>query len=260
MLTLFFLFLLLKQVTAYQQCPQSWSNQPLYHDLVILADVVSWNNDYQLVKGDASFYKCMYEKEGKYDTRMRVYQSYNNETILVFRPTQSTDEGGQIHVNRVLTNCLFLNQSCQGMVHQRFQEAFLSLSENMPSIQNSSSIYVVGHSLGGSLALFMALYLYHVLRLTPISVIGLAGPFIGDEKFSELYLPLFEDSIWFQVEAINSYNLSEYDGTVEGYNVDKPPYIYIDQHAICTVTVPKKEDSYGMHDLKNYMEFFNGHS
>jgi len=239
-----------------QTCPSQWSVEKKYKDLVFLADVVSWNSGYEQVRSN---YRCVYEKEGLYDTRMRIYMNTENETIITFRPTQSTTDGGQIHVDRHLSNCTFLNDHCKGRVHDRFQSAFNSLIDAAPfSSLLQSSHFIVGHSLGGSFSLFMALYSYHVLQKIPKIVLGLAGPFIGDDQFAQLYEPLYQNTEWYQVESVNKWNPSEFDGTVQEYNVDHAPYINIYEKAICTVTVPKLPDSYGMHDLRNYALFFTG--
>jgi hypothetical protein len=36
-------------------------------------------------------------------------------------------QGGDIHNNRQMVPCTFINGSCDGLVHERFQESFLEL-------------------------------------------------------------------------------------------------------------------------------------
>jgi hypothetical protein len=110
----------------------------------------------------------------------------------------------------------------------------------------------LGHSLGGALGLFMALYLYNVrpgpliidrlpvpsspcppIRTPYISIpqvhgvvpslsLGLAGPFIGDQRFADVYYAPFRKATsdtWWQVETVDVNNRSNFDGTVESYQV-----------------------------------------
>jgi hypothetical protein len=89
-------------------------------------------------------------------------------------------------------------------------------------------------------------------------MLGLAGPFIGDETFSTKYQKPLHDKLqnrWYQVETTDQ---SSFDGTVEGYNTDNSQ-IFIDNDLICGVEISKLPDSYGMHDLRNYHLFFQGH-
>jgi hypothetical protein len=246
------------------ECPKNLSTDGFINDVVNLAEVVSWNSNYENVLGVCASYNCIYEKNGLYDTRMRLYQrdDKQEDVIIVFRPTQQTSEGGNIHVNRQLVPCNFLNNSCGGLVHNRFQQAFNSFIDDymIEQIKNKT-VYIAGHSLGGAFVIFMGIYLENVLQQTPKLMLGLAGPFIGDTVFSNLFqIPLHKKlrDNWFQIESINQYNIGEFDGTVEGYNVDNYPFIYIYNDVICGVKVQKLADSYGMHDLRNYRLFFQG--
>ena len=97
----------------------------------------------------------------------------------------------------------------------------------------------------------------------------MAGPFFGDTEFNQQYLtPLFNkmrDQLII-TETINIENPSEFDGTIEGYTCDVPPDVPPDVQPdidipiemICGLPIYKIEDSYGMHDLRNYKEFFMG--
>jgi hypothetical protein len=216
-----------------------------------------------------------------------------NDTIFAFRPTRQTPQGGDIHNDRRLVACRFLEGSCYGMVNGRFQEAFQDLVHDLtPSFfQNISRhrISTVGHSVGGSLQLFMAVYLYQKYNIAPSYVIGFAGPFIGDKLFTETYIdPLKEQlgpNMW-QIETIDLQNMNNYDATVEQYNVNngngepnwgafpfnpmspfRPSFptnvtvntpIFIYEEDLCGVYITPLPNTYGMHDLKNYRSAFQG--
>lgn len=254
-------------------CPDVLQSNGKITDLVYLSDIVSWNTNYDIVTGICDQYHLIYEKNGMYDTRMRIYSNNNyNTTYILFRPTQQTQNGLDIHNNRYLSPCTIIFNGCQGLVHNRFQIAFESLvSEFTWEILKNSNIYIGGHSLGGSLTLFMGVYLYYNYNILYISMIGLGSPFIGDEIFHSNYIePLKSNFIdpknknhWnftWQIETINEFNPTEFDNTVEDYNVDQAPFIYIDYKQICGVIIPRLVDSYGMHDIKNYQLFFNGNA
>jgi hypothetical protein len=268
-------------------CPSSLTQSGFVNDLGLLADAVSWE-DSSIVEGICGKYKQIHEQHGMFDTRLRVYRAQNGSDIIFsFRPTQQSPEGGDIHNERRLSACRFLNGSCYGMVNDRFQQAFQDLvrdlDENVISNLKINQVSTVGHSLGGSLQLFMAVYLFEKYNIQPHYVLGFAGPFIGDKVFTDTYIaPLKEavgENMW-QVETIDISNPNNFDGTVEGYNVNNgdgapnwglrpfnplspwyPPIsdnviiktpIFIDETDLCGLEITPLQDSYGMHDLKNY--------
>lgn len=245
-------------------CPEWMHSNGFIHELGILADAVSWDHSDNVIWGVCGNYMLTHDFQGKYDTRMRIYQSeHYNFTVLSFRPTQSTPEGQNIHYNRKMTECIFLPR-CKGKVHDRFQEAFLSLIQQVDDwdflrFQTAT----IGHSLGGSLQLFMALYLWKVYDKPPLLSLGFAGPFIGDEIFSNTYLTPYKTIMterWWQVETIDQDNPRNYDGTVENYQVENNQ-LSIFTDAICLfpihpLSVP--QEAYGMHDLKQYQRFIMG--
>ena len=278
-----------------QTCPTSLTENAFVSDLALLSETVSWPKSSQFeVKGTCGTYTNILEAKGKYDTLLRVYtDKEKNVTVFSFRPTQQTSEGGEIHNERHLAACRFLNGSCYGMVNDRFQQAFQSILDNIDEefIESIAKhpISTVGHSLGGSLQMFMAVYLFQQFSITPEFVLGFAGPFIGDETFTNTYLsPLKEsipDTMW-QIETVDISNPNNFDGTVEGYNVNngdgqpnwgvlpfnplsrwgpsvpdnvtvKTP-LYMDMTNLCGIKIHPLPDTYGMHDLKNYREAFQG--
>ena len=270
-------------VKAYPSilCPRELSQSGFTNDLGLLADVVSWENT-PIVNGVCGAYNQIFEKHGEYDTRMRIYKNnITNDVIFSFRPTQQTSAGGDIHNNRKLSACRYMNGSCYGLVNDRFQEAFITLTEDLGDDFFKSlptdSVSTVGHSLGGSFQLMMGVYLYSMYSIAPKYMLGFAGPFVGDVVFTETYQYPLKDKLqdkWWQIETVDVNNPSSYDGTVEGYNVNlpendpweawnpfvkKPPEdvtvntpIYIEEDAICRIEIIPLSDSYGMHDLKNY--------
>lgn len=195
---------------------------------------------------------------------MRIYHSQDGQnTFLVFRPTQQDAEGQGIHDNRRMAYCQFLPM-CKGRIHERFQEAFLSLIEDEQwKMYLQGNLFTAGHSLGGSLQLLMALYLRHALQRLPNMSFGFAGPFIGNKYFSEEYLTDFRLAMnerWWQVETVNASNPLIFDGTVEQYQVANDR-LYIVKEGICGFPIhplPVPEVSYGMHDLKQYQLFLRG--
>lgn len=276
-------------VTAkpFLECPAVLSTSGIVNDLGLLAEAVSWDRS-DRVKGVCGTYSQVYEKNGAYDTRMRIYQNVNtNHTVFSFRPTQQTREGGDIHNDRKLSACRYMNGSCYGMVNDRFQEAFSSLIEDLDGnffrSLGSLNVSMVGHSLGGSFQLMLGVYLHNMFNITPVYMLGLAGPFVGDEVFTTTYQTPLKKVIkdgWWQIEAVDIANPQNYDGTVEGYNVNNgngvpdwanlpfnplspsQPWvpkevrlrtpIYIDLEAVCAVRIEPLAESYGMHDLRNY--------
>lgn len=262
--TSFFISTFFPLLWAYKPCP-SWIYQDgIANDLGYLSDVVSWDGGYHQIHGVCGDYHLLAESEGIYDTRMRIYEN-GEDAVIIFRPTQQTREGGDIHVNRQLVSCV-LFPNCTGLVNDRFQRAFLDMIQKLPQnlIQDrlcSKKILLTGHSLGGSLQLMMAIYLWSGWGILPEISLGLAGPFIGDEVFTRNYQkPFLEamDQKWWQIEAVHKYNGWDVDGTVSGYQVDHSPFLYIQQEAICRLSVNHLSDSYGMHDLKNYRTGLKG--
>lgn len=239
---------------AIDDCPISIASSGFANDLGLLSDQVS-SEEYD-VQGLCGLYKPLLTVNAIYDTRVRLYQKDNNLFIL-FRPTQQTNEGGDIHVNRRLVSCQFIND-CQGMVHERFQEAFIGLVHEIDWQKfYNYNVYIGGHSLGGAFAIFMGIFLYKNYNITPKMILGIAGPFIGDEKFNQNYLAPLKEIVndWWQIE---NYNDQDSDLTVEKYNVDYYPYISVYEPAVCKVFVNRIWDSYGMHDLRNYRQALIG--
>lgn len=250
----------------YHECPQWMRTNGFINDLGLLADAVSWNNDKigSIVQGVCENFTITHDISGMYDTRMRIYKSLNyNLSVVSFRPTQSTPQGGNIHINRKMKECSFL-PDCRGKVHDRFQEAFLSLVRQIKDWQFlHNQIATVGHSLGGSLQLFMGLYLWKKYNTPPILSIGFAGPFIGDILFSDTYLNEYfyiMNHRWWQIETLNINDPNQYDGTVEGYQVNNNE-IYIDMDAVCSFPIQPlsiPDQAYGMHDLRQYRLYASG--
>jgi hypothetical protein len=267
-------------------CGEWMKKSSTLNDMATLADSISSSSNTTDILGiigtvngcnnTRELYKPVYEKDGLYDTRMRIYRieegHREGDLVIVFRPTQQNPTGTSIHTYRRMVPCTFLGDGCKGLVMERFQEAFQSLVEDR-SIRNIINdkvyIYSTGHSLGGTFSVMMGVYLYETLEIRPKIILSMAGPFFGDTVFNQQYLtPLF-NSMRDQLiitETINIENPSEFDGTIEGYTCDIPPDIPpVVQHdidipieMICGLPIYKIEDSYGMHDLRNYREFFTG--
>ena len=248
----------------YYECPSWMRTNGFVNEMGLLADAVSWSG-VSVVEGVCGNYTVSHDVSGKYDTRMRIYQSQNhNLTVIAFRPTQSTPEGQQIHADRHMAPCVFFPH-CQGKVHARFQEAFQSLVEKINDWDRvlERPIATVGHSLGGSLQLFMGLFLLEKFNRAPVLALGFAGPFIGDVVFSKDHM----DPFWgmmghngWQIETVDVDHPDQYDGTVEGYQVGNQE-IWVGMEALCSfpihpLSVP--DQSYGMHDLRQYRLFLLG--
>lgn len=219
-------------VAASVDCPSWMRGSGYINDLGLLADAVSWER-VDIVRGVCAEYVLDQEISGLYDTRVRVYLSRQyNLSVVAFRPTQPTPEGQSIHADRRLAPCAFFPY-CQGRTHKRFQDAFLSL---INGITDWSFVYndvaVVGHSLGGSLQLFMGVYLWETLEKMPILGLGLAGPFIGDAEFAETHLrPYFgrlQGNKW-QVELVDANDTRRFDGTIQDYDHD----LFVLDDAVC---------------------------
>ena len=126
---LFLLNLFLTLSKPDKQCPLSMINNGLTKDLVILADEIS--QDKLQIMGSCGQYVSINTCHGPYDTRIRIYRLNSENTyVIVFRPTQQTPQGGDIHVDRYLTDCTYLNNNNQGKVHNRYLIAFISLFNN----------------------------------------------------------------------------------------------------------------------------------
>lgn len=260
-----FILLWTSVAAGLSNCPSWMLRSGIVNDLGKLSDIVSWDGGFELVHGVCGEYHLLTQTEGIYDTRMRIYEKTPEEKVVVFRPTQQTSAGGDIHVNRQLVPTTFLSNAT-GLVHDRFQQAFQDLIQKLPErfIVNElkgKKVYVTGHSLGGSFQLFMALYLWKEWDTLPELALGFAGPFIGDEVFNQIYQVPFQELMgdkWKQIEAVNRYNEWDKDGTCEGYQVDSYPYLYINQNAICLLPTDHLSYSYGMHDLRNYQTGIQG--
>jgi len=273
------------------RCPIEFSTLGVLNDLGLMAEVVSWDNS-DNVMGVCGEYIQVYEKHGDYDTRLRIYENVKtNHTVFSFRPTQNSKEGGDIHVDRKLSACRYMNESCFGMVNERFQEAFITLiqdlDDNFFEMIHGNNVSIVGHSLGGSFQLMMGIYLYNMYNITPKYMLGLAGPFVGDVVFTNTYQKSLREVMgenWWQIETVDISNPSNFDGTVEQYNVnnddgggfptivwDPFPHIitkpkedntktpiYIQKNVICGFYIHPLTESYGMHDLKNYRLMLGG--
>ena len=250
--------------TPYRACPEWMKTSGIVNDIGLLADAVSWDNNRNVI-GVCDEYKIIHEAEGIYDTRMRIYQSLRfNRTFISFRPTQQNKEAEKIHEGRKMVDCSFV-VNCIGKVNDRFQEAFVSLVSTIKDwgFLNGNDIYTIGHSLGGSLQLFMGLFIWLTFAINPKMSIGLAGPFIGDLAFSDYYLDAYFYLLnhnWWQVETVDVNNLANFDGTVEQYQTANND-IFIEQEALCAfpiqpLTIPT--EAYGMHDIKQYRLDMNG--
>jgi hypothetical protein len=232
-------------------------------DLLSLSNLVSDDNNYffEGTCGNLTAIKTcdMYEP---YYTRMRIYKN-DNTSVIVFRPTQSN--GGEIHNNRYLTSCTFLNNLVEcGSVHNHFQEAFMYMENEckdaIEEIRNTT-IYITGHSLGGAFSLFMTAKLYYDYHIIPKVSYGFAGPFIGDGEYTRIVQdPLKQIIDIKQVEVIDINNYDNRDKTCEVYNTYDNG-IYIDPTLLCGFYInplpidPSRSDpnyTYGLHDLKNY--------
>ena len=244
-------------------CPTWMQQSGVMNDLAVLADSVSSFPCYTHVNGVCNVYTCIQEIDGLYQTRIRIYENLSGDKFVVFRPTQQTPEGTAIHVDRQMVSCQFLGDHCSGFVLEKFQNAFLSLINQVDrGIWDSHHyIYTTGHSLGASFSVMMGIYLFNLFNINPRIILNMAGPFFGDAEFNTIYLePLHEimrDRFW-MISTINKNDLSEFDGTIEGYNTPGSPFINIEQNVLCGIPIPKLEDSYGMHDLRNYQLFFTG--
>lgn len=259
------LFPVLAMSRPYQECPNWMRTNGFLYEMGLLADAVSWSHNHTMVRGVCENFTITHDISGKYDTRMRIYRSQDyNLTVFAFRPTQSTPEGQRIHSDRHMAPCTFLPH-CHGKVHARFQEAFLSLVGKVKDwdhvLQRQTA--TVGHSLGGSLQLFMGMYLWRHFHKPPRLSLGFAGPFIGDACFSKAHM----DPYWavmgqngWLIETVDMDNPTRYDGTVEGYQVgDKE--IFVDMDKVCSfpihpLSVP--DEAYGMHDLRQYRLYTTG--
>jgi hypothetical protein len=239
-------------------CPNYFETSGIINDLGLLADSVSWNN-VQTVEGVCHTYNKVFESDGIYDTRMRVY-STDDLIVFTFRPTQNSAEGGNIHVDRKLVPTTFFNGT--ELVDNRMQEAFISLTKDFDyDIIRNKTILMGAHSLGGIFIQFQMIYLQEVLNITTKFSLGFAGPFVGNRAFYNKYQKQFKTNnitTWWQVEDVNRYNPSDFDGTVEGYNTPYPPFIYIANEAICGLYITVQEGTYGMHDLINYRSALKG--
>ena len=223
-------------------------------DLGVLADAVSWDGVYHVDAPSGRAFDVSYESEGVFDTRMRVYD-WEDTSVFVFRPTQQTPAGGDIHVDRRLVPATFISNGT-GMVHERFQMAFSSLTDALDiSRYSNRTVMMCSHSLGGALDLFMHVYLQHEHGITPALVMSLAGPFIGDEEFTKAHVSEL-GGYWMHMEVVDESNPNAVDRTVEGYNVDQPPYIFVDMNHVCGLWARIAEPS-NLHLIQNYQAGLN---
>jgi pimeloyl-ACP methyl ester carboxylesterase len=117
--------------------------------------------------------------------------------------------------------CTFMDKgNCTGLVHGRFQEAFTELMTacaDALEVVRGKMVLVGGHSLGGAFTLMMLLKLWKDYDTVAALGLGIAGPFVGDEAFTQVYLPPFQAAIgdrWYQLETVDVDDPSNFDGTV----------------------------------------------
>ena len=238
---------------ALRRC-QDLPFKDMLSDLGVLADAVSWDGIYHVDAPSGRAFDVSYESEGVFDTRLRIYD-WEDTSVFVFRPTQQTPAGGDIHVDRRLVPTTFITNGT-GMVHERFQMAFESLTDGLDMTRYANrTVMMCSHSLGGALNLFMNVYLQHENQITPTPVLSLAGPFIGDEAFTKAHVSTLR-GYWRHLEVVDESNPDAVDRTVEGYNVDQPPYIFVDMDHVCGLWAHIVEPS-NLHLIQNYQAGLN---
>jgi hypothetical protein len=243
-------------VSCVEILPRCTLHDPMLSDLVVLADMVSQP------EVPVGAYGVLQTCDSPlYDTRMRVYASQDT-AIIVFRPTQQTPQGGDIHVDRHVSPADFLqHKTNQGRVHYRFQQAYLEMVHSCRSILSTlatakQNIYVTGHSLGGSFSLFMAATLYYDFHIVPQGVYAFAGTFIGDEEYTEvIQRPLVSTFPVQLMEVVDRHDPNRRDGTSEQYQTADQS-LDIVTSMICGLYIDPlgPQESYGLHDLKNYQK------
>jgi len=254
----------MSMVTAFppRACPTTWRHSPFMADMGLLAEVASWDH----LSVGASVDSCQkleshawmltHEADGPYDTRMRVLER-GNDTFAVFRPTQ--EAGHAIHDDRRLVQCR-LFPHCEGLVHEKFQEAFLPLAVSLnwtSVVDKHQSLHIIGHSLGGSLGMLLGAWLFATHEVVPETWIGLGSPFVGDEAFHMAHVATVREAMRssqsaFVVEAMDATDPTNWDGIAEGYETDSAPPLFVDHRQLCGIAVPVLPASYGMHDLREY--------
>lgn len=249
-------------------CPETFDTNGFYNDAGLMADLVSSQPVPYKIEGVCGTYNYVHEVPGKYDTLLRVYKNLDaNVVLFVFRPTQDTPEGNEIHNDRQLVPCSFLGEKCDGYVVDRFQQAFESMVSEIGEDFINGYVYgrhvvIVGHSLGGAFTIFMGIYLLEKFNIIPTVMIGLAGPFIGCQDFYDSYMTHLHHHLgdqWWQIESEINSDPDIFDDTVEEYNVSPPEQIYIAKNIICGLNITQQvPDSYGMHDIRNYRSVMNG--
>jgi hypothetical protein len=243
-------------VSCLEILPRCTLHDPMLSDLVILADMVS-----QPEAPVGTYHVLQTCDSPLYDTRMRVYAS-EDTTVIVFRPTQQTPQGGDIHVDRHVSPADFLqHKTNQGRVHYRFQQAYLEMVHSCRSVLSTlatgkQNLYVTGHSLGGSFSLFMAASLYYDFYIVPQGVYAFAGTFIGDEEYTEvIQRPLVSTFPVQLMEVVDRHDPNRRDGTSEQYQTSDQS-LDIVTSMICGLYIDPlgPQESYGLHDLKNYQK------
>lgn len=123
--------------------------------------------------------------------------SAGNALYVVFRGTEAISEW--------LADVTFPQEAFtfvpnSGMTHQGFTNVYQNFRQNMlTAVRNLintgrySRLYVVGHSLGGAIAVLATLELGNSAGLTPI-MYNYGAPRVGDPTFRERYLTLIQTS------------------------------------------------------------------
>lgn len=245
-------------------CPSHVVRSGWMHDMGIAVERVSYDTDERFHGVCGIDYEIVNtcEMQAPYYTRMRIYTSeVSSTTIISFHLTNPS--ASTIHEDRRVTDCRFIDvvPYC-GQVHSRFQEAFTYMWDLCSSIEtlillNTTRVLITGHSVGGSLSLFMASKLFWDYNIIPERVYSFAGPFIGDELFTVLIQrPLTSVSDIRQMETVDRFNRSRYDMTSEMYNTDDDA-LCIDHALICGLYIDPPHSS-GLHDFHNYKMLMDG--
>lgn len=145
-------------------CKYSWMSY--FHPNIEKYEYVKSKKEIYFLKGDKTASQALYVKEG-------------NATFIAFRGSSDI-----LTFKDALS--LYPIKTDVGYIHSGFYNQYLSLKDKILTIlekDDSSEIFFVGHSMGGSVAIISATFLKEFIKNKKIKCYTYGSPCTGDKEF-----------------------------------------------------------------------------